>query len=188
MITLLVLLGCALALYLLAHPRIAPGFKVLALTAPPVAAVVWLLAVVVEEPATAVAVTAVFAVVLIALIGLLAHPRLLTWTKMTVFVTVPAAALAWLLVVTADDTLKDPGEDPCSMYHGGVGVSRAFPPQAYCRYDDGSTHNLAAGAQFVFWVCFVSSLLLLAAGLWDVARDPRALVRQFRTVARQHTR
>ncbi|WP_369169752.1 hypothetical protein AB5J49_18625 [Streptomyces sp. R28] len=180
MITLLVLLG-ALALYLLVHARIAPGFKVLVLTAPPVAGVVWLLYVVLEEPSTAVAVGAVFAVVLIALIGLLAHPRLPTWAKMTVFVTVPVAAVAWLLVVTADDTIKDPGEDPCSMYYGGVGVSRAFPPQAYCRYDDGSTHNLAAGAQFVFWVCFVSSLLLLAAGLWEVARDPKALVRQFRT-------
>ncbi|MBT2676620.1 hypothetical protein J7E95_38730, partial [Streptomyces sp. ISL-14] len=168
-------------LYLLAHPRIAPGIKVLVLTAPPVAGVVWLLHAVLEDPAAAVAVTAVFVVVLIALNGLLAHPRLPTWTKMTVFVTVPVAAMAWLLVVTADDTIKDPGEDPCSMYYGGVGVSRAFPPQAYCRYDDGGTHDLAAGAQFVFWVCFVSSLLLLAVGLWEVVRDPRALVRQFRT-------
>ncbi|MFJ8533059.1 hypothetical protein [Streptomyces sp. NPDC093591] len=181
MTALLVLLTCALALYLLAHPRIAPGIKVLVLTAPPVAGVVWLLYVVLEEPAGAVAVSAVFAVVLIALNGLLAHPRLPAWTKMTVFVTVPVTAVAWLLVVTADDTIKDPGEDPCSMRYGGVGVSRAFPPQAYCLYDDGSTHDLATGAQFVFWVCFVSSLLLLAVGLWEVVRDPRALVRQFRT-------
>ncbi|MEH0573096.1 hypothetical protein QBA54_00915 [Streptomyces sp. B21-108] len=105
-------------------------------------------------PLTAVAVTAVFVVVIIALLGLLGHPRLPTWVKMIVFVTVPVAALAWLLVVTADDTLKDPGEDPCSMYYGGVGVSKAFPPQAYCRYEDGSTHDLATGTQFVFWVCF----------------------------------
>ncbi|MEJ8669606.1 hypothetical protein WKI71_17730 [Streptomyces sp. MS1.AVA.1] len=54
-------------------------------------------------------------------------------------------------------------------------------PQAYCLYEDGGTHNLAAGAQFVFWVCFVSSLLLLAVGLREVARDPQKLVRQFRT-------
>jgi hypothetical protein len=57
----------------------------------------------------------------------------------------------------ADDTLKDRGEDPCSLYYGGVGSSKAFPPQAYCRYEDGSTRDLATGAQFVFWVCFAIS-------------------------------
>ncbi|WP_405655108.1 hypothetical protein [Streptomyces sp. NBC_00019] len=55
------------------------------------------------------------------------------------------------------------------------------PPLAYCLYEDGSTHNLATGAQFVFWVCFVSSVLLLGAGLWQVARNPGTLVRQFLT-------
>ncbi|GHH24696.1 hypothetical protein [Streptomyces lanatus] len=182
MITLLALLACALALYLLAQPRIPRGIKVLVLTAPPVAAVIWLLEAVLDESSAAVAVAAVFVVVLLALIGLLGHPRLPLWSKMTVFATVPATALAWLLVVTADDALKDPGEDPCSMYYGGVGVSKAFPPQAYCRYDSGGTHDLATGAQFVFWVCFVTSVLLLSIGLWQVARDPRALVRQFRTL------
>lgn len=181
MIGFLVVLGWAVALYLLALSRIAPGIKVLVLTAPPVAAVVWLLDVVLEERAVAFVVGAVFLVVLIALNGLLAHPRLPTWTKTTVFGTVPVAAPAWLLVVTADDTLKDPGEDPCSMHYGGVGVSKAFPPQAYCLHEGGGTDNLASGAQFVFWVCFVSSLLLLGAGLWEVVRDPRTFVRQFRT-------
>ncbi|MET9829733.1 hypothetical protein ABZ078_10535 [Streptomyces sp. NPDC006385] len=178
---LLGVLACAVALYVLAHPRIAPGVKVLVLTAPPVAGVVLLLDVVGGETSAAVVVGAVYVVVLIALNGLLGHPRLPAWTKTTVFVTVPAAALAWLLVVTADDTIKDPGEDPCSMYYGGVGVSKAFPPQAYCLYESGGTHDLAAGAQSVFWVCFVSSLLLLAVGLWEVVRHPKTLVRQFRT-------
>lgn len=177
----LVVLACAVALYLLAHPRIAPGIKVLVLTAPPVAGVVWLLDVVAGETSAAVAVSAVFVVVLIALNGLLGHPRLPLWGKMPVFVTVPVAALAWLLVVTADDTIKDPGEDPCSMYYGGVGVSKAFPPQAYCLHEGGRTDNLASGAQFVFWVCFVSSVLLLGVGLWEVVRDPKTFVRQFRT-------
>jgi hypothetical protein len=174
-------LGCAVALGLLAHPRIAPGVKVVVLTAPPVAGVVWLLDAVLGKTSAAVVVGAVFCVVLIALNGLLGHPRLPLWAKMSVFFTVPAAALAWLLVVTADDTLKDPGEDPCSMHYGGVGVSKAFPPQAYCLHEGGSTDNLASGAQFVFWVCFVSSLLWLAIGLWEVVRDPKTFVRQFRT-------
>ncbi|MEU8851324.1 hypothetical protein AB0C70_35075 [Streptomyces sp. NPDC048564] len=177
----LAVLAGALALGLLVHPRIAPGVKVLVLTAPPVAGVAWLLDEVFGRLAVAVTVVAVYAVVLLALNGLVGHPRLPAWARATAFVTIPVAAAAWLLVVTADDTLKDPGEDPCSMRYGGVGVSKAFPPQAYCLYEDGGTHNLAAGAQFVFWVCFVSSLLLLAVGLWEVARDPRKLVRQFRT-------
>lgn len=180
MIGLLVLLGCAAALYLFAHPRIPPGVKVVVLTAPPVAGVVRLLDVVAGETSAAVAVGAVFVVVLVALTGILGHPRLPLWAKMSVFVTVPVGALAWLLVVTADDALKDPGEDPCSMYYGGVGVSKAFPPQAYCLHEGGSTDNLAPGAQFVFWVCFVTSLLLLGAGLWEVVRSPRTFVRQFR--------
>ncbi|MCL8016623.1 hypothetical protein [Streptomyces sp. AS02] len=178
-----VVLGWAVALYLLAFSRIVAGIKVLVLTAPPVGGVMWLLGTVFGEPFAAVAVGAVFVVVLIALNGLLAHPRLPTWTKMTVFGTVPVAALAWLLVVTADDTLKDPGEDPCSLRYGGVGVSKAFPPQAYCLHEGGGTDNLASGAQFVFWVCFVSSVVLLAVGLWEVARDPKVLVRQFRTTS-----
>lgn len=180
MIALFILIACALAVHLLAHPRTPSGIKVVLLTAPPVAGVVWLLAEVFERTFTAVAVTAVFVIVLIALIGLLAHPRLQIWTKMIVFGTVPVSALAWLLVVTADDTIKDPGEDPCSMYYGGVGVSKAFPPQAYCRYEDGSTHDLATGTQFVFWVCFATSLVLMSMGLWHAVRNPRTLVRQFR--------
>ena len=88
------------------------------------------------------------------------------------------------MVVTADDTAKDPGEDPCSLYYGGVGVSRGFPPQAYCRYDDGSAHDLASGAQFVFWVCFAASVVPLSIGLWQVVRNPRTVVRQFRTPSR----
>ncbi|MFD7407246.1 hypothetical protein ACFV7R_32290 [Streptomyces sp. NPDC059866] len=67
------------------------------------------------------------------------------------------------------------------MRYGGVGVSKAFPPQAYCLHEGGSTDSPAPGAQFVFRVCSVSSLLLLAAGLWQVARDPKTLARQFRT-------
>ncbi|WP_406129963.1 hypothetical protein OIE52_02140 [Streptomyces canus] len=187
MIALLTLIACALVVYLLLHPRTASGIKVLLLTAPPVAGVVWLLEEVYERSFTAVAVAAVFVVALIALIGLLGHPRLPIWTKMLVFGTVPVAAVAWLLVVTADDTLKDPGEDPCSMYYGGVGVSTAFPPQAYCRYEDGSTHDLATGTQFVFWVCFAVSLALLSMGLWQAVRDPRTLVRQFRSGVTQST-
>lgn len=188
MIALLTLIGCALAVYLFARPRTASGVKVVLLTAPPVAGIVWLLEEVFERWFTAVAVAAVYMVVLIALIGLLGHPRLPTWSKMIVFFTTPVTALAWLLVVTADDTIKDPGEDPCSMYYGGVGVSRAFPPQAYCRYEDGSTHDLATGGQFVFWVCFAISLALLSMGLWQAVRDPRTLVRQFRSGLTQSTR
>jgi len=179
-IVFLAVIGCASAVYLLAHPRTPSGIKVVLVTAPPVGVVAWLLVEVYERLFTAGAVLAVFAVVLIAMIGLLAHPRLPTWSKMIVFGTVPAAALAWLLIVTADDTLKDPGEDPCSMYYGGVGASKAFPPQAYCRYEDGSTHDLATGTQFVFWVCFAVSLALLSVGLWQAVRHPRAFVRQLR--------
>ena len=84
-----------------------------------------------------------------------------------------------LLVVTADDTLKDPGEDPCSMYHGGTGVSEVFPPRAYCRFGDGGTLDLAPGTQVVFWVCFTVSVVLLALGLAWAVRDPRAVVRRF---------
>lgn len=181
MTALLALIACALAVYLVAHPRTPSGIKVVLLTAPPVAGVIWLLEEVYRRTFTAVAVAAVFVVALIALIGLLGHPRLPIWTKMLVFGTVPVTAVAWLLVVTADDTIKDPGEDPCSMYYGGVGVSKAFPPQAYCRYEDGSTHDLATGTQFVFWVCFAVSLALLSMGLWQAVRDPNALVRQFRS-------
>jgi hypothetical protein len=179
-IELLAVIACALGVYLLANPRIASGIKVVVLTAPPVAGVVWLLDEVFDRPFTGGVIAAVFVVVLIALNGLLGHPRLPTWTKMIVFGTVPVTALAWLLIVTADDTLKDPGEDPCSMYYGGVGSSKAFPPQAYCRYEDGSTHDLATGSQFVFWVCFAVSLVLLSIGLWQVVRDPGTLVRQLR--------
>ncbi|MDH6553728.1 hypothetical protein M2160_007828 [Streptomyces sp. SAI-117] len=178
MIALLAVVACALAAYLLVHPRIASGIKVVLLTAPPVAGVVWLLDEVYGRPFTAGVVIAVFVVVLAALYGLLGHPRLPTWTKMIVFCTVPVAAVSWLLIVTADDTIKDPGEDPCSMYYGGVGTSKAFPPQAYCRYEDGTTHDLATGSQFVFWVCFTISLALLSIGLWQVVREPRSLMRQ----------
>lgn len=97
----------------------------LALTAPPVAGLVWLLDEVMEETTAAVAVVAVYVVVLIVLNGLFAHPRLPTWAKVTVFLTVPVAAVARLLVVSADYALKD----PCSMRYGGVGVSKAFPPR-----------------------------------------------------------
>ncbi|MFF5479726.1 hypothetical protein ACFY5C_20620 [Streptomyces sp. NPDC012935] len=178
---LLAVLAGALALGLLVHPRIVPGVKVLVLTAPPVAGVAWLLDEVFGRLGLAVTVVAVYVVVLVALNGLIGHPRLPAWARATAFVTIPVAAVAWLLVVTADDTAKDPGEDPCSLRYGGVPVSKAFPPQAYCLHEGGSTDNLASGAQFVFWVCFVSSLLLLAVGLWEVAREPRRLVRQFRT-------
>ncbi|WP_369271416.1 hypothetical protein AB5J55_16515 [Streptomyces sp. R11] len=178
---LLAVLAGALALGLLVHPRIAPGVRVLVLTAPPVVGVAWLLDEVIGRTVVAVTVVAGYVVVLVALNGLIGHPRLPAWARATAFVTIPVAAAAWLLIVMADDTIKDPGEDPCSVRYGGVGVSKAFPPQAYCLYEDGGTHNLAAGAQVVFWVCFVSSLLLLAVGLWEVVRDPRRLVRQFRT-------
>ncbi|MEU1474412.1 hypothetical protein [Streptomyces sp. NPDC005760] len=184
-IALLAVIAGALVVYLLVRPRTAPGIKVVLFTAPPVAAVTWLLVEVYERQFTAVAVAAAFVVVVTALIGLVAHPRLPVWTKMIVFCTIPVAALSWLLIVTADDTLKDPGEDPCSMYYGGVGVSRAFPPQAYCRFDDGSTQDLASGAQFVFWICFAVSLALLSIGVWQIARNPRAFLRQFRSQVRE---
>ncbi|MEV8430501.1 hypothetical protein [Streptomyces chartreusis] len=177
----LVLLGCAAALWLLVLPRVPPGIKVTVLTAPPVAALMWLLDAVLDRRTVAAGIGAVYLLVLVALNGLVGHPRLPTWTKLTVFATIPVTALAWLLVVTADDTVKDPGEDPCTMRYGGVGVSEVFPPQAYCRYEGGGTHDLATGAQFVFWVCFVVSLVLLTAGLWQVARDPKTLLRQFRS-------
>ncbi|GGX48496.1 hypothetical protein [Streptomyces chartreusis] len=176
----LVLLGFSALLYLLALPRVPPGIKVVVLTAPPVVALMWLVNAVFDRRAVAAGIGAVYLVVLVALNGLVGHPRLPAWTKLTVFATVPVTALAWLLVVTADDTLKDPGEDPCTMRYGGVGVSEVFPPRAYCRYEGGGTHDLATGAQFVFWVCFVVSLVLLTAGLWQVARDPKTLLRQFR--------
>ncbi|MFI1724118.1 hypothetical protein [Streptomyces sp. NPDC020489] len=175
----LAVLGCAVALLLLGHPAVVPGVKVFVLTAPPVVAVVWLLEEVFGRPTAAFVVAVAFGVVQIALNGVLGHPRLPAAAKVTVFVTIPVAALAWLLTVTADDSLKDPGEDPCTQRYGGDGVSRAFPPQAYCRYEDGSTHDLAPGAQFVFWVCFAVSVLLLAAGLWQAVRHPGTLVRQF---------
>ena len=181
MTALLTVIACALVLYLLVHPRIPPGIRIVTFTAPPVAGVAWLLVEVFGRRFTAAVVVGVFVVVLVALIGLLGHPRLPIWTKVIVFCTVPVSAMAWLLVVTADDTAKDPGEDPCSMYYGGVGVSKAFPPQAYCRYDDGSTNDLASGAQFVFWICFAVSLALLSIGLWQVVRDPRTFVRQFQS-------
>ncbi|MFD7279088.1 hypothetical protein ACFV80_19105 [Streptomyces sp. NPDC059862] len=126
MIGFLALLAWAGALYLLALPRVAPGVKVLVLTAPPVAVVVWLLDAVLGMSSAA-WVVAVFVVVLIALNGLVGHPCMPTWTKITVFVTAPVAALAWLLVVTADDTIKDPGEDPCSMRYGASASPRRFP-------------------------------------------------------------
>ena len=184
MTALVAVIVCALVLCLLVHPRIAPGIKVVAFTAPPVAGVAWLLVEVFERRFTAAVVVGVFVVVLVALTGLLGHPRLPIWTKVTVFGTVPVTAVAWLLVVTADDTIKDPGEDPCSMYYGGTGVSKPFPPQAYCLYADGSTHNLAPGAQFVFWLCLAVSLTLLSTGLWQAVRDPRTFVRQFRSRSR----
>ncbi|MFJ6929131.1 hypothetical protein [Streptomyces nigra] len=180
----LVVLAGAAALFLFGLSRVPPGIKVTVLTAPPVAAVMWLLDVVFGRRAVAVAVGAVFLVVLVALNGLLAHPRLPPWAKPVVFGTVPGAALAWLLVVTADDTLKDPGEDPCSMYHGGTGVSEVFPPRAYCRFGDGGTLDLAPGTQVVFWVCFTVSVVLLALGLAWAVRDPRAVVRRFHRAGR----
>ncbi|MBW8801213.1 MAG: hypothetical protein JF597_49000 [Streptomyces sp.] len=63
------------------------------------------------------------------------------------------------------------------MHYGGVGGSEAFPPQAYCRYEGGSTHDLATGIQRVFWVCFAISLALLSIGLWQAVRHPGTLVR-----------
>ncbi|MFB8760125.1 hypothetical protein ACFV46_18555 [Streptomyces sp. NPDC059852] len=180
----LVLLAGAAALYLLGRSRVPPGIQVAVLTAPPVVAVMWLLDEVFGRRAVAVAVGAVFLVVLVALNGLLEHPRLPLWVKLAVFGTVPGAALAWLLVVTADDTLKDPGEDPCSLHHGGTGVSEVFPPRAYCRFPDGRTLDLAPVTQAVFWVCLVVSLGLLATGLVRAVRDPRAVARRFRWTRR----
>lgn len=73
-IVFLAVIGCASAVYLLAHPRTPSGIKVVLVTAPPVGVVAWLLVEVYERLFTAGAVLAVFAVVLIAMIGLLAHP------------------------------------------------------------------------------------------------------------------
>ncbi|MFF6980987.1 hypothetical protein ACFZAV_25560 [Streptomyces sp. NPDC008343] len=97
----LAVLAGALALGLLVHPHIAPGVKVLVLTAPPVAGVAWLLDEVFGRLAGAVTVVAVSAVVLLALNGLVGHPRLPTWARATAFVTIPVAAAAWLGVSPA---------------------------------------------------------------------------------------
>src|SRR4051812_15989470 len=59
-IALLALIACALVVYLLAHPRTASGVKVVLLTTPPVAGVIWLLEEVYRRTFTAVAVAAVF--------------------------------------------------------------------------------------------------------------------------------
>ncbi|GAA2444040.1 hypothetical protein [Streptomyces glaucus] len=122
----------------------------------------------------------------VALRGWLARPRLPLLAKSCVFWSAPLAALAWLAVVTADDFLLFPETAPCPrepmlkgvLGDGAVeGVSTAFPPRAYCRWEDGTTYDLATGAQAAFWVFFSLTALPLAAGLWHALRDPRALLR-----------
>ena len=93
MTPLLALLACAFAAYLLVHPRVAAGIKVVLLTAPPVAALAWLLVEVYGRQLVAVAVVAVFVLILVALLGLLGHPRPPTWTRVIVFCTVPVTPM-----------------------------------------------------------------------------------------------
>lgn len=125
-------------------------------------------------------------VVWIAVRGLLTHPRLSLWAKTCLLCSAPCAVLAWLAIMTADDPFLFPETAPCprepmqkGIYGDGQvsGLSTVFPPRAYCRWEDGTTYELAAGAELVFWVCFWLTVLWLAAGLWHAMRYPKALLR-----------
>ncbi|GAA5072770.1 hypothetical protein [Streptomyces similanensis] len=124
---------------------------------------------------------------LVGLRGLLGRPTPHVAVKAVVLLAVPVGALAWLSVVTAADYVLFPDTAPCPRepYRVGVigggavtGVSRTFPPRAYCAWEDGTTYELATGSELVFWVCFGVVAVALGAGLWRALRDPLALVRR----------
>lgn len=122
----------------------------------------------------------------VALCGLLAHPLLPPWVKASVFWAMPLTALTWLYIMVADDAWLFPETAPCPRepYQEGVigngkvsGVSTAFPPRAYCEWEDGTVYELTPGAEFLFWVFFAMTVVPLATGLWHALRDPKALLR-----------
>ncbi|WP_405737730.1 hypothetical protein OG885_31920 [Streptomyces sp. NBC_00028] len=121
----------------------------------------------------------------VALRGWVALPRLPWAVRSAVFWAAPLAAGTWLVVVTADDAVLFPDTAPCPrepmrkgiLGDGAVrGVSTVFPPRAYCRWEDGTTYELASGAEFLFWLFFGVVVLSLAAGLWHALRAPRELL------------
>ncbi|MDQ1016160.1 hypothetical protein [Streptomyces afghaniensis] len=120
---------------------------------------------------------------LVALRGLLTHPRLPLWVRLSVFWSVPLGAATWVVIMTADDAFLFPETAPCPrepLRQGIIGdgevsgVSTAFPPRAYCVWEDGTVHELASGAEFLFWVFFALTVVPLAAGLWHAMRDPKS--------------
>ncbi|MFF7737814.1 MULTISPECIES: hypothetical protein [unclassified Streptomyces] len=122
-------------------------------------------------------------VAVVALRGLLTHPLLPPWVRTSVFWAAPLSALTWLYIMAADDPVLFPDTAPCPRepYREGVigggevsGVSTAFPPRAYCRWEDGTVYELAPGAEFVFWVFFALTVVPLGAGLWHALRDPKS--------------
>ncbi|WP_432058290.1 hypothetical protein [Streptomyces sp. bgisy022] len=122
----------------------------------------------------------------VALRGLLAHARLSVWVRTSVFWSVPLGSLTWAVIMVADEPMLFPDTAPCPRvpYGEGVigdgevtGVSTAFPPRAYCLWEDGTVHELAPGAEFLFWVFFAVTVLSLGAGLWHAVRNPQALLR-----------
>ncbi|MEV5725837.1 MULTISPECIES: hypothetical protein [Streptomyces] len=121
----------------------------------------------------------------VALRGFLTYPLLPGWAKTVALCSAPVAALAWLAVVTADDAFLFPETAPCPaeplrkgiIGDGAVrGVSAAFPPRAYCVWEDGTTYDLATGAQTVFWGCLSVIAVSLALGLRYALRHPQALL------------
>ncbi|MGW5211651.1 hypothetical protein ACWEQO_10650 [Streptomyces sp. NPDC004051] len=129
----------------------------------------------------------------VALRGLLAHPLLPLWVRTSVFWTVPLGAVTWVMIMVADDPFLFPDTDPCpwepleeGVIGGGrvSGVSTQFPPRAYCQWEDGTVHDLAPGAVFVFWVLFAMTVVPLAAGLWHVLRDPESFLSRAPVVER----
>ncbi|MGC5040634.1 MULTISPECIES: hypothetical protein [unclassified Streptomyces] len=126
---------------------------------------------------------AALVVAVVALRGLLTHPLLPLWVRTSVFWTLPLTAMIWAFIMAADDPVLFPETAPCPreplargvIGDGAVaGVSTAFPPRAYCRWEDGTTYELAPGAEFLFWVFFAAAVVPLGAGLWHALRDPRS--------------
>ncbi|MEV7082612.1 hypothetical protein AB0N88_29375 [Streptomyces sp. NPDC093516] len=121
----------------------------------------------------------------VALRGLLTHPLLPLWVRTAVFWAAPLAAVTWAYIMTADDPFLFPETAPCPrepLREGVIGsgaisgVSTAFPPRAYCVWEDGTVHDLAPGAAFLFWVFFALTVVPLGAGLWHALRDPKSLL------------
>ncbi|MBD9732658.1 hypothetical protein IGX29_12745 [Streptomyces sp. H28] len=131
----------------------------------------------------------VFAVLVVgwvALRGLLVHPRLPLWVRTSTFWAVPFGAVTWAVIMVADDPFLFPDTAPCPRepYQKGIigdgevsGVSTPFPPRGYCLWEDGTTYELAPGAEFLFWVFFAVTVVPLGAGLWHAVRNPHALLR-----------